>query len=191
MKEQKVFGLKNVHIAKITKTNNSISYGTPFSIPGAVNLSADVEGDSYTFFADDRAYFKTTSKNGYTGSLEIADVPEEFLTNILGQTKDVNGAIIENQDDKEAEFALMCEVKGDPSNRRVVFYDCLATRPSIEYSTTEESLEVKTCTMDLTMTPRSTDGAVKATLDLTEENKSVYDNFFNAVYEAEVSGSGI
>ena len=77
----------------------------------------------------------------------------------------------------------MCEVKGDPSNRRVVFYDCLATRPSIEYSTTEESIEVKTCTMDITMTPRATDGKVKAVLDLSEENKAVYDTFFTKVYE--------
>lgn len=187
MKEQTVFGLKNVHIAKITKTEEGITYGVPFAIPGAVNLSADAEGESYTFFADDRAYFKTTSKNGYTGSLEIADVPEQFLSEILGQTKDNNGAIIESSDDKESSFALMCEVKGDPSNRRVVFYDCLATRPSIEYSTTEESIEVKTCTMDIKMTPRATDGKVKAVLDLSEENKAVYETFFTKVYEKDAT----
>ena len=187
MKEQKLFGLNNVHIAKMTKTDEGITYGTPFAIPGAVNLSADVEGDSYTFFADNKPYYKRTAKNGYAGSLEIADVPEQFLTEILGQTKDSNGAIIENADDKESSFALMCEINGDPSKRRVVFYDCLATRPSIEYSTTEEGIEVKTCTMDLTMTPRSTDGEVKATLDLTEENKAVYETFFTKVYEKNAS----
>ena len=183
MKEQKVFGLKNVHVAKLTESENTITYGTPFAVPGAVNFSADVEGDSYTFYADDKAYFKKTAKNGYTGSLEVADIPEEFLTDILGQTKDNNGAIIENSDDTEARFALMCEVNGDPSKRRVVFYDCLATRPSIEYSTNEEGIEVKTCTMDLTITPRSTDGQVKATLDLTEDNTAVYNTFFTQVYE--------
>ena len=191
MKEQKIFGLKNVHIAKMTKADNVIAYGKPFAIPGAVNLSADVEGDSYTFFADNRPYYKRTAKNGYSGSLEIADVPEQFLTEILGQTKDKNGAIIENSEDKESGFALMCEIDGDPSKRRVVFYDCLATRPSIEYSTTEDGIEVKTCTMDLTMTPRSTDGQVKATIDLTDENQAVYNAFFTKVYEKDATAEGV
>lgn len=183
MKEQKVFGLKNVHVAKMLENDGAITYETPFTVPGAVNLSANAEGDTYTFFADNRPYFKRTAKNGYTGSLEIADVPEEFLTKILGQTKDQNGAIIENSNDVESRFALMCEVEGDPSKRRVVFYDCLATRPSIEFSTNQEGIEVKTCTMDLNITPRATDGEVKAVLDLTDENKAVYDDFFKNVYE--------
>lgn len=177
------FGFKNVHVAKITEEEGVITYGTPFAVPGGVNFTADPEGETNPFYADDIAYYTTTAKNGYTGSLEIADVPEKFLTDILGQTKDTNGAIIENSGDKESRFALMCEVDGDPSKRRVVFYDCLATRPAIEYSTKEENVEVKTATMDLTIKPRSTDGQVKATLTLTEENTTIYNAFFTKVYE--------
>ena len=33
------FGLKNVHIAKITENNGAVTYGTPFALPGAVSLS--------------------------------------------------------------------------------------------------------------------------------------------------------
>lgn len=183
------FGLSNVHVAKITETEGVINYAKPFAIPGAVNLTADPEGETSPFYADNVKYFVSTSKQGYTGSLEIADVPDDFLTNILGQQKDTNGAIIENSGDKEARFALMCEVDGDPSKRRVVFYDCIATRPAIEYSTNEEGIEVKTTTMDLTMTPRSTDGQVKATLQLSEENKTVYNTFFNKVYEKDATAS--
>lgn len=183
------FGLSNVHVAKITETEGKINYAKPLAIPGAVNLTADPEGETSPFYADNTKYFVSTSKQGYTGSLEIADVPDEFLVDILGQKKDTNGAIIENSADKEARFALMCEVDGDPSKRRVVFYDCIATRPSIEYSTNEEGIEVKTTTMDLTMTPRSTDGQVKATLQLSEENKAVYDTFFDKVYEKDATAS--
>lgn len=183
------FGLSNVHIAKITETDGAISYAKPMAMPGAVNLTADPEGDTTPFYADNTKYFVATAKNGYTGSLEIADVPDEFLTDILGQEKDTNGAIIESLSNKEARFALMCEVDGDPDKRRVVFYDCIATRPSIEYSTNEEGVEVKTTTMDITMSPRSTDGQVKATIQLSEENKNIYNTFFDKVYEKDATAS--
>lgn len=183
------FGLSKVHIAKLTEEDGVLNYGTPFAILGAVNLTADPEGDTTPFYADNTKYYISTAKNGYTGSLEIADTPDEFLTDILGMTKDTNGAIIENSTDKESRFALMCEVDGDPSKRRVVFYDCIATRPSIEYSTNEEGVEVKTTTIDLTISPRSTDGQVKATMQLTEENKAIYDTFFTKVYEKDAKAS--
>ena len=190
MKEQKIFGFKNVHVAKMTETNGAITYGTPINIPGGVSFSMDAEGETSTFYADNRPYFQTSANNGSSGSLEMADVPEEFLTNILGQTKDTNGALIENSEDKISKFALMCEAEGDPSNRRFVFYNCLAARPSVELSTNEEGKEVKTATMDITMAPRSTDGQIKAVLDKTEENQAVYNAFFDSVYETP-SGSGV
>ena len=187
MKEQKIYGLSNVHIAKLTENDGAITYGTPFNIPGAENLALDPEGDTSTFYADNRPYFKKTAKTGYSGNIEMADIPEKFLTEILGQTKDANGAIIENANDIEARFALMCEVMGDPSKRRVVFYDCLATRPAIEYSTNQEGIEVKTVTMDISIIPRSTDSAVKATLDFTEETATAYNSFFASVYEKDAT----
>ena len=181
------FGFKNVHVAKLTESNGAITYGTPFSMLGGVNFTADPEGNTNPFYADDSEFYTSTAKNGYTGSLEIANVPDEFLTDIMGMTQDSNGAIVESGEDKESRFALMCEVNGDPTKSRVVFYDCLATRPKIDYSTTEENVEVKTVTMDLKMKPRSTDKKVKAVLSLTELNATVYNNFFSAVYESSAS----
>lgn len=189
MKEQKIFGFKNVHVAKMIETNGTITYGTPIHIPGGVSFSMDAEGETSTFYADNRPYYQTSANNGYSGNLTMADIPEEFQTEILGQTKDSNGAIIENSDDKVSKFALMCEADGDPSERRFVFYNCLATRPSVELSTNEEGREVKTASMDITMAPRSTDGQIKAVLDKTEENQTVYNNFFNSVYEKDATAS--
>ena len=109
--------------------------------------------------------------------------PEQFLTEILGQSKDTNGAVFENADDKQARFALMFEGKGDAKARRWVFFDCTATRPSRENNTQEESLEAGEDTMTITMSPRSTDKAVKAYIEPNETNQDVYDAFFDKVYE--------
>jgi len=189
MENKVTFGLSNVHIAKLTESNGAITYGTPFALPGAVHLSMDKEGAMTIFHADNVAYYKKASNNGYSGELEIADVIEKFLTDILGQLKDSNGALIENADDTNSRFALMCEIDGDKKKRRVVFYDCSAERPSFEYSTTEDEIEVQTATMDLTISPRTTDKQVKAILEPTTENQAVYDTFFTEVYEKNTSAS--
>jgi len=190
MAENKVkFGLSNVHIAKITEEDGVITYGTPFVMPGAVSLTADPEGETTPFYADNIKYYIATSNQGYTGDLEIAMTPKQFLKEILGQTEDNNGAIFEGADDINARFALMGEIDGDAKKRRFVYFDCTAARPSNEANTTEESKEPQTDTISITMSARSTDKAIKAVIEPTTENQAVYDTFFARVYEKDASAS--
>ncbi len=184
MSENKVkFGLSNVHIAKIIEENGQIKYGVPFAMPGAVSLTADPEGDTTPFYADNIKYYIAVANNGYSGDLEIAMTPEEFLTEILGQEKDDNGALIESSDNINARFALMGEIEGDSKKRRFVYYDCTAARPSAEMNTVEESKEPQTDTIAITMAARNTDNVIKAVIEPSEQNKSIYDTFFTKVYE--------
>lgn len=192
MAENKVkFGLSNVHIAKITEENGAITYGTPFAMPGAVSLTADPEGETTPFYADNIKYYIATSNQGYTGDLEIAMTPAQFLKEILGQEEDDNGALIESADDINARFALMGEIDGDAKKRRFVYYDCTAARPSNEANTIEEGKEPQTDTISITMSARSTDRAIKAVIEPTEENQAVYDTFFTEVYEKNATPASI
>ena len=177
------FGLSNVHIAKITETDGAITYGTPFAMPGAVSLTAEPEGETTPFYADNIQYYVAVANNGYTGDLEIAMTPQEFLTTILGQSVDTNGAIFESSDDINARFALMGEIEGDAKKRRFVFYDCTATRPSAEMNTIEDTKEPQTDTISITMTPRSSDHVIKAVIEPSDTNQDIYDEFFEKVYE--------
>lgn len=177
------FGLSNVHIAKITEADGEITYGTPFPMPGAVALSAEPEGDTTPFYADNIKYYIAVANNGYSGDLEIAMTPQEFLTQILGQSVDSNGAVFESSDDVNARFALMGEIEGDAKKRRFIYYDCTATRPSAEMNTVEESKEPQTDTISITMAPRSTDKAIKAVIEPSEKNQEIYNTFFTKVYE--------
>ena len=190
MSENKVkFGLSNVYIAKITETDGEITYGTPFAMPGARSLTADPEGETTPFYADNIKYYIATSNQGYTGDLEIAMLVKEFFTQILGQEEDTNGALFESADDVTARFALMGEIDGDVKKRRFVYFDCTATRPSAEMNTVEESKEPQTDTVSITMSPRSTDKAIKAVIEPNETNQAVYDTFFKKVYEKNATGS--
>lgn len=178
------FGLRNVHYSKITiDETGKYTYGTPVAIPGAVNLSAAPSGDSADFFADDSIYFSDAANQGYEGDLEVALVPESFLTDILGEVKDSNGALIENADATTSPFALLFEVQGDVKGRRICFYNCSAARPNQDASTAESSKTPATQTLSIKMLPRLSDKQVKAVLPLTDENKTTYDNFFKSVYD--------
>ena len=183
------FGLSNVHVAKITEQDGEITYGTPFAMPGAVALSAEPEGETTPFYADNVQYYVAVSNNGYTGELELAMAVKEFLTQILGQQEDTNGALFESSDDVNARFALMGEIEGDVKKRRFVYYDCTATRPSSEMNTIEDTKEPQTDTIEITMSPRATDHVIKAVIEPNDTNEDVYNTFFTKVYEKDAQAS--
>lgn len=178
------FGLRSVHYSKITvDETGKYTYAPPVAIPGAVSLSASASGDSSDFFADDSIYFSDTANQGYEGDLEVALVPESFLTDILGEVKDSNGALIENADASTSAFALMFEVQGDVKGRRICFYNCTASRPNQDANTVESSKTPSTQTLSIKMMPRLSDKQVKVVLPLNDENQTTYDSFFKSVYD--------
>jgi len=173
------FGLKNVHYAVVTETDGVITYDTPKPIRGAVNLTLDAAGEPVEFYADDGIYFEDKTNDGYTGSLEMALIPDEFRVDVLGDELDANGALIENKDAKAKHFALMFEFDGDAKKMRHVLYYVLASRPSISGSTKTNTKEPQTETMNITARPAPDTGDVKAKVP---QDSDAYDTFFESVY---------
>ena len=180
------YNLKNVHAAVLTKTltdgEYSYSYATPVAIPGAVSLSMDAQGENNPFYADGIVFFRTASNNGYSGDLEIALIPQWFREQILKEVKDTNGVLVEKNDDIEpVYFALLFEFDGDINSIRHVLYNCtVSTRPTMESSTKEESIEPGTEKLTISADPRE-DGLVKARTGDDTDN-TVYGNWYKAVY---------
>ena len=54
-------------------------------------------------------------------------------------------------------------------------------------NTKEESIEPQTDTLSITMSPRSTDNAIKATIEPNETNTEIYNKFYEKVYEKDAS----
>lgn len=183
MKNKIKFGLSNAHYAVITENEGAITYGTPVSIPGSVNLQLDPQGEVTPFYADNIIYYQSSTNNGYSGTFEIADIPKSFLIDIMGYQEDANGALIENSDAIPKAFALLYEVKGDAVPRKAVLYNCSVSRSSVTASTQESSSTPQTDTLNINATSRKTDKNVKAVMELSETNKAVFDKFYDAVYE--------
>lgn len=184
------YGLSNVYYAKATidPTTGVATYLTPVRIPGAVNLSLDAEGEENKFRADNIDYWVGQANNGYSGDLEIALIPDAFKTDILGFIVDKDGAMVEDAQAVTVPFALLFQFQGDVNATRHVLYNCTAGRASISGSTTEETIEPQTETLNLTVssvhnTSLDTD-IVRASC---EYGDTPYNGWFTAVHDPEAA----
>ena len=184
MSENKVtFGLKNVHYAVITEADGTITYGTPVAIPGGVEISLEPRGDMSEFYADDVLYYSAANNQGYDGTLTIANIPEQFLIDCLGETKDETDHVItEKSNSVGKNFALLFEFDGDVKAIRHVLYNCNANRPTVASTTKTSTKEPNTNELSFVSSPRSTDLAVK-TKTTTQTPSNIYDNWYKKVYE--------
>lgn len=190
-KNKVTFGLRNVHIAFMDDTSpTQPAWGTPKKVPGAVRWTPEAQGESTTFYADDTSYYVVTSNNGYTGELEMANVPDDVLAEMLGWLIDQNNMLVELADGKPKKFALFGEVQGDQKNRRFVYYDCQASRPAKERTTKGETVEPTTDVLNLNVSPIDIDGnmIVRGEMELNDTNAAVYNAFFTSVYIPDLTG---
>ena len=147
------YGIKNCYYAVATiATNGTATYTTPVSLPGAVSLSLDAQGDTEKFFADNIVYFVSAANNGYEGSLELAKIPDAFLKDVLGYKTDASSVLVEDANAPVVHFALTFQFEGDSHARRHVLYNCTASRPAISGQTKEDSITPQTETINISAT---------------------------------------
>ncbi len=180
------YGIRNVKYAVITENEKVHSYGTVDSLPGAVSLSISAAGDQVDFYADDILYFAQAVNQGYTGDLVIADIPEAFMTSVLGFVKDENDALIESADAKPKQFALGFEFQGDQKGTKVWLYNCSVARPSQDLQTKESGITPATDTLSIIAAPRPEDMLVRVKITETDGNLAIYEDFLDTVYDATI-----
>ena len=66
-------------------------------------------GEAENFYADNGVYYVINNNSGYEGDLEIALVTTDFATDILGETLDEKGVLVERNDAELTEFAIAFE----------------------------------------------------------------------------------
>lgn len=162
MSENKVqFGLKNVYYSILTEGSTN-AWATPVALPGAVSLSLDKNGDASDFYADNVTYYRSVANNGYTGSLEVAKIPDSMLEAIWGMSIEATtNVLFEKNEAEPVPFALLFEIDGDADQERYCFYRCLAERPSIVGATTTDTKEPQTQALNIACLPIVTGSAAQ------------------------------
>ena len=171
-----------LHLAIYNEDTNK--FEKPIPILGSVNFSLTPEGDTAQFFADNHLFHVQTQDNGFTGDLQMARFPEDYLVAVLGWVFDDNGMLVEVSSASQKPHALLFEVMGTNSPLRVVLYNCIGSKPTRSYRTNETSPRFEGESMSITVTPFDFGwiSAAKASI-VKEENHAAFDSFFNAVME--------
>lgn len=147
------YGIRNVTLFPATiAADGSATYGTAIPVPGAVSLSLDQQGETNKFYADNIVYYTSVANNGYEGDFEVAKLPDDVLTDILGYIEDTNGVLVEDAGASVVHFAMAFQFEGDAHARRHILYNCTMNRPSVSGATKEESIEPQTETVTITAT---------------------------------------
>ena len=177
------YGLKNAHYALLTiAEDGTVTYGKPIPIPGSVSLTMDAQGDTSTFYADNMAYFVTAANDGYSGTFEVALIPDQFRQDVLHETMDEAAQVlVENINNQTSPFALLFEFDGDKKAIRHVLYNCTCTRPSVSGGTTNNTKEPSTETMNLTASPLP-NGNTKARTTV-DAPAAQYAGWYDAVWQ--------
>lgn len=184
MPENKVtFGLRNVHFAPYTVTDGTITYETPIKMPGGIEISLEPRGEMAEFYADDMLYYSASNNQGYDGTLSIANIPEKFSIDALGEVKDATDMVLtEKSSSKGKPFALLFEFDGDVKATRHVLYNCTANRPTLASTTKTDTAEPNANELTFVSSPRETDSAVKTKTTETTP-AAIYDAWYADVYE--------
>lgn len=182
MAENKIkFGIENcVYAARTVATNGTVSYGAVKSLPGAVSLSLSPEGTDNPFYADDIEYYRTMANNGYSGTLELAIIPDEFRIYALGEVEDSNHVLVEKSNASAGEFAFGFKHQGDDHDTLFWFYNCVCTRPDITANTKEDSISPQTETLNIVFRPETNKVVRVKTIATT--NSSTITGWFSSVY---------
>ena len=182
-----VFGLKNAHYSIITEGDNGVhTYAAPLALEGAVEISLEPKGEQTDFYADDRLYYTTSSNQGYTTTLTVANITNQFRADVLGEDLDPTTFIMtENAAAKPKQIAFMFEFDGDAKAVRHVLYNCTVSRPALNSATKTETSEPQTQELTLVAAPRPADSVVRRSTS-PETPALIYDAWYTTVYTPEV-----
>jgi hypothetical protein len=80
-------GLSNAKVIPITTsgdTNTLPTYGVLFDLPGVINMTVEPQSSSAKLYSDNALTLEFNAFTEITGTLEFANLPEKFYTDILG-----------------------------------------------------------------------------------------------------------
>lgn len=171
------FGISNLYVCTYEDTAGTVTLGTPVAVPGAVTLTLEPEGDDNTFYADNTAYWSQFSDNGFSGSIEVAMFDDTFKKTFMGYIELDDGGIAQIKGATKPSVCLMFQSEGDAEARRGILYNVSLGNINRSYNTTEDTVEVDTETIDITVVGDNGTKIVKVSYD---KSMAAYDTLFTA-----------
>lgn len=139
---QTIYGLDMFHCAEVIQDDEeSLKYGTPIKIPGAVSIKVDPKSEQTKFWADNGVYDIFNSMGDIDLEAEMADLPLKLQNKIYGHTEE-NGVSFASAEDKAIHLAFGFRAKKSTGGYRYYwFLKGLPELMAIESKTTEDKAD--------------------------------------------------
>lgn len=197
--------VKNMHYHKIIgyQNNGLPIFAPPKRVGYTAVFGAKKTGDSEIYYADGEEHTKIDAGSGYTISLTLGEMSEDFGIECLGVKRDLNGTLMESENAIKSDFALTGEIdetiKGSSLNPfKFVYYKCSAGNPSESAETKRESttfseteLEITSSSILINGKKESRGKQYKYTDVQNEVLNALYENFDKSVYIPEYGEVGV
>ncbi len=168
---------------KITVDANGNDVLGPLTmLVGTRQVNFTATGELIPVYADGTVVYVGKANSGYSGTMEVTVLNEEFKKWVLSEEVDANNVQYEIVETIVNRFYLAWEWINDQKNTRHIMYNVTANRPASN-STTKGDGGNKSAqyeTLPLVAIPRA-DGKVKANTRF-DVSQVVYDNWFSAPY---------
>lgn len=187
MSNKITFGLRNVHYALATFTDDNWSFDAPKELIGAQEFSSELVGGTSQVYADDKILHTLVSNSGQTITLKLTELSDEFKKDIFGYIEDKNKNLIEVTNAEVKTFALGYEIQGDTKARRVWYFLCTATPVGQATKSKADSIEANSVSLTITARPIEINDkeVIRAIASKGDTN---YDTFFDAVTLPTIEG---
>ncbi len=172
------FGLEEVHVGTYTEAaDGTVTLGEGSPVKGAVSLGLDPTESDVSFYADNVQYFKSTTAEGFTGTLTMALFPDAFKTAFLDYATLADGGIAELKGTEKSPVYISFQGLGDAEKRRHILYNVSLGNIKREYKSIGEGKEVETEEISITVVGDNTTKICKVSYG---ESATGYTTLFSA-----------
>ena len=129
--------------------------------------------------------YSDTIETGKTATLEIVQLPVDFLVDVLGYDY-TNGILTEKTKHKATHFSLYYEVQTDTEPQRVQIFDCVCAKPDFDVTTITNTPSVDIKKLKLLISPEKTNIGISDNYSRStshSENATAFDTWFSTISE--------
>lgn len=157
------FGLSNLHVGLYTVADDgTVTMGEGMAIPGAKSISVDADADENSGYYDNVKYWSRYSSVSLSGTIEVATLPDEFLTTFCGYEETADGGLAENKAAQRPAVWFAFQTEGDAQSRRAIFYNVMLAPVKQDRNTMEDSIDLDDPQIDFTVVGDNATGYTRA-----------------------------
>lgn len=182
MSEKKI-NVTNVHLAEITESGTTLTFGAPEHIAGAMEISRIPQVSSGQLYGDGKIANETSRINSYQITLNINKIPSKWRRYMEGRTV-TSGVESGTSKDEPKPFAMGWEVEKTNGKKELIWFLYGKATPIQEtVRQSEENINYSTDTVTITFIEHDSLKRFYTFIDTedTEITQEMASNFFKKV----------